>query len=297
MSHFATVPFEPELCLASLSDAMREATFEVRLWGKVAHALAEPLAPGGCHIAFHPHHSGAPTIRLNPWSAVSGATDFMASPHAVPPSSAASLTLARTLHGVWRIELWSNRADGGRSAGEAQRRLAAAMPTLLPAFRTCLALQGGGELDGATLSELWDPLPYGIMLLDPTLRLRFANMTADDLLHTRTLFRPFGREGRVQPALGENFLALTQACEMLRDGAGDRVSFDMASRSGESCAEITVISPHGLPGLSRRGESGFARDHLVVTLRSFAGGAPARLSLPAHVGAEAGRASETHAGF
>ena len=41
MSHFATVPFEPELCLASLSDAMREATFEVRLWGKVAHALAE----------------------------------------------------------------------------------------------------------------------------------------------------------------------------------------------------------------------------------------------------------------
>ena len=251
-----------------LIQSVCEASFDPGRWDTIVRAIALRLAPGGCEIAFHPRSGRSPDIRLNAFRAVEGpARGAATSVSGEGETSRVSLVLARSSEGSWKIDLWSPAGPAHAPAGEAGRILSLLAPYLSAAFRLALDLQGESAGRANTLRDLWDPLPFGVMLLEPSLRLRFANMAADDLLRTRSLFRPFGREGFVQPTLRENFAALRQACEIVREGSAERASFTMLSREGEPAGDLTLFSLRGPAGSPRRGEAG--AEHLVATLSSF----------------------------
>ncbi len=261
-------PIEQELCLERLFDVVSRASYDSRAWSGLVQALADELTPGGCEIAFHPRHGRSPQIRLNVLSAVSGSSPTsQSSRNARRP---ASLTLGEAPNGVWRIELWSNAEAEGGGRDRAKALLALLGASLCQAFQLSLALRAGMQPAKAMLCDLWDPLPFGVMLVEPSLRLLFANTAAEDFLHTAALFRPAGIEGFVRPARRENFAALTQACEMVLDGAGDRASFPMLDYRERGFGDVTVFAPpSGLFGWSGPRVQDVAPSRLVVTLSPF----------------------------
>ena len=250
---------------------VREASFDVRIWSQLARGIGEAVSSGNCRIGFHPHGMTGPAIRLNALGtsadrrAGRGQGGAAIEAAGVRPCDA-SLVLAETSSGVWKVEIWST------DAYQAKVVLARLGASLVSSFQVFRGLRGAGRAEPAQLRDLWDPLPFGVMLIDPSLHLRFANMASDDLLRTRALFRPFGREGAVRPTSQENYAAFCQACEILRDGQAERASFDMLDRLGNPFGEMSVFSlahASGFPVLpTAEMESGC----VVVTLRPFCPG-------------------------
>lgn len=251
-----------------LLEQLREASFDVRIWSQLARGIGEAVSSGHCRIGFHPHGMTGPAIRLNALGTSADRragrrqSDGSVEAEGVRPCDA-SMVLAETSSGVWKVEIWS--AD----AYQAKILLSRLGATLTASFQVFRGLRGSGRAEFAQMRDLWDPLPFGVMLVDSHLHLRFANMASDDLLRTRALFRPFGREGAVRPTSQENYAAFCQACEILRDGQAERASFDMLDRLGGAFGEMSVFSlahASGFPVLpTGEMESGC----VVVTLRPF----------------------------
>lgn len=268
--HAPSSPSERELGLERLLEAVGQASFDSRAWRDLVQTLADELAPGGCEIAFHPRHGRQPAIRLNALRGLSApGRDGEAEPS--ERAEPASLTLGTETNGAWRITVWSRARPAAAANNRAQALLDCLGPFLVAAFQTSFALRAGLIPDKSVLRDLWDPLRFGVLLVEPTLRLVFANMAAEDLLHTAALFRPFGGEGAVRPARRENFAALSQACEMVMDGAGSRASFPLLGPRDTPFGEVTVLAasadPFGWGG--GHGASASRPSRLLVTLHPF----------------------------
>lgn len=197
-------------------------------WRTVAGALAAQ-AGAGFAVRFQPHGAG-----------VGDRTG----------DARAGIVLSVSDLGTWTV------SPNGAS-GEA--------PALSVPLRESLALaerlEKGLALSPAELEAVLDPLPYAALLLDGDARLLFANAAGEDLLASRSLFRPARRGAHLVPARGwiDEAMETAVARVLEKDHPGAR----WVARGPGATHLVIRVRPVG----PARPDRGGAR--ILVTLRAI----------------------------
>lgn len=269
---------------------IREAAIDSRLWQGVVRELADRFPSAECEIVFLLHRGRTVAVRLagtgdrlakiDAGAGLSnrrlelmtrpGEVEWLQPERVAPPlGQGAAVTLKRLSIGDWRLRLRTagpacDRAvDGGMSA--LLRRLE---PVLKDAFALSLDLESSQVPPHALLERVFDPVPYGVILLTPALRPHFANVAGEHMLAFRSLFRPVGRGGSLRAASNAVQDDLERMVGTILGGSLDRARLDVPMGPGKPPMQFRLARVGtGALDWPMRSRMGTASEHVMMTVR------------------------------